>query len=219
MSNVERLCLDYLKHRFEVGVTYIVPREQAEQARAAAEGRSVLPMAAICDAYFTPPTHAAGTVSGDVAFTIVDARPEGKFVMNPRHAAKENTRVVVRAYSPCTRDGDERVPAAWKLESWDVRAWLQSAESWTTLIGSLLRVIDLRPTSNFMPVRAPILDRGDGNKTPTPGLPPVIAQAVLPDADELAIVPATSRREELAVLMKKIADAVVGLGPAGQDFM
>ena len=151
------MALGYLKSKFEVGSSFIIPHDLVTPVLEGSGVVSALGLQPLVDAYFNVAERPLSLQRGDVHFTVVDAHPEAKFRLRASHVVGQSSEIVVRRFSPCV---DANIlPQQWHLETWDLRGWLASPESFMYLAANLLRVVDSTQEVVFKPRPLPELQR------------------------------------------------------------
>ena len=204
----ERQGVQYLKARFTIGATFVLP---LALVRAASVDAPVEASSTTFECYelafFKPRAHPGRLIKDDVVFAVVDPYPENKHFFSSNAVARVTSRIVVRAHFPALCDGP-RVRQEWALETWDLRPLCKSNEMFTNVVNSLMRCVDMVEESRFQPSRTHVALPAP--RTPLIGIPsmPVVARdmPVLMDdavaADALALVDAEAvavSRQEVAV--------------------
>ena len=147
----EQLCLEYLKNRLAVGLTFVIPEALAKKKLHGDLSSSSVSLAALRDAFYDLPSRPSKLQCGDVVFSVIDARPEKKFLMNAAHVVRTTSTIIVRRHD-VTTNNDTFIPAGWVIEEWNLRYLLTSGDSWRALMTSLFRIDDLRSCSHLQPL-------------------------------------------------------------------
>ena len=214
---MEKIAIEYLKSRFEVGSTYAVPREFAEMALTGITGASDVDADVFPQAFYGQPLRHTKLEIGDVVFHMINPRPELRKVYKSGGEARVTSEVLVRAFAPICEAGV--VPQEWTLVRWSLRTWCSSNNVLDRLLRSLLfcdkcserAFVQLSDRRAFMPLpRLP---------SPTDGVFKRLALPAPPDPtfdDDAAIVP--YRGDVESVVFSMLADALLsGNASLGAD--
>ena len=137
----EKLALNYFKGRLEKGCMYIVTAEIARLAENKVLVASTLTADCFAEAFFAPRRGSNSLGLHDVAFVMIDPKPEAKQGYSGSHTVREVSHVVVRAHAEQATTGDT-VSMEWSLERWDLRGWCSSMEIIVKVLGALRKVKD-----------------------------------------------------------------------------
>ena len=100
-----RICVEYLKCKFEIGKIFSMPKVLFDLAVAGAPPHDQLEAIDLVDAMKDAVFHAPD-IEITVMFQIVDARPENKPLQRTLHVARDRTRVNVLVFGITQREDD-----------------------------------------------------------------------------------------------------------------
>ena len=140
-------------HRLEVGVSYVLPSELAEDARSPCLSKSTFNADCLVKVFLSPRTRPCKMLRGDVVFSIVAASPEAKHNFHAAGSERSTWNIFVRSHASLERDGDV-VPSAWSLECWNIRNWCSSLDRTTMFLSCLLRRDGLEQRSSVTTARS-----------------------------------------------------------------
>ena len=119
---MESLLTGYLKARFEVGETFVLPGALAALPRSDLDFASSVVLSSFVDACFQPCKCTGRLVQGSVVFSVVDSDPNRRKVHGNNLKQKSNSIVLVRVHDPMPSDGTD-VPVQSRNERWDLRSF------------------------------------------------------------------------------------------------
>jgi hypothetical protein len=130
-SAIEDMCVNYIKERFELGKSFVVPGALATMAKLSSivDTISTLSTWDVVESFFEPRVKQDFLRQGDVFFTVIDAHPERKRLHRGIALGRTTDHVIVRAHTPALAETGA-VHHNYEIQTWSLRRWCASKEHW-----------------------------------------------------------------------------------------
>jgi hypothetical protein len=126
---IEDICVNYIKERFELGKSFVVPGALAAIAQLGSivDTASTVSTWHVVESFFQPRVRQDRMRQGDVFFTVIDAHPEKMRLHKGQALGRTTDHVIVRAHTPALADTGSVHPT-YEIRTWALRRWCASKD-------------------------------------------------------------------------------------------